>query len=343
MFHHPFMTIYMNKSFNHGIYADLIRQYIDYKRSLGFKMEDTDERLRRFDKLTIDRKEMKVGITEELFDIWSTPYPNESVNNRYSRISMLRQFSAYLQMMGYNSYIPRLPKHNSDFTPHIYTKQEIHSIFRECDKLFVRRRYMYSQKCVMPTLIRMLYGTGIRIGEAVNMRHKDVNLEEGYIVLRECKNGRDRAVPLSMSLVEVCKDYIMYKQKMAVGIEPDDIFFVAADGRPCKINTIYEIFRQVLHAAGIPYLGGCKGPRLHDLRHTFCVNALVKMSEAGSDLYYTMPILMTYMGHQSLEATNRYVRMTAEMYPNLLKKLNEAYRYVFPEIRADIEESEGCL
>ena len=44
-----------------------------------------------------------------------------------------------------------------------------------------------------------------------------------------------------------------------------------------------------------------------------------------SDLYYAMPVLMTYMGHQNLEATNRYVRMTEEMYPNVLKKVDEAY------------------
>lgn len=68
------------------------------------------------------------------------------------------------------------------------------------------------------------------------------------------------------------------------------------------------------------------------LRHTFCVNALLKMSEAGMDLYYSMPVLSTYVGHQSIEATNKYVRLTAEMYPDLLDKVNTTYKYVFPEI-----------
>ena len=65
---------------------------------------------------------------------------------------------------------------------------------------------------------------------------------------------------------------------------------------------------------------------------------LFVLSESGLDLYYSLPILMTYMGHQSIEATNRYVRLTEEMYPNLISKVDEAYRYVFPNLGMDMEE-----
>jgi integrase len=325
------------KTDNHGIYAGMIRQYIAYKRSLGFKMEDVEERLRRFDTLTIERKENRIGISKALFDAWSCPFPEESACNRYSRINILRGFSAWLQLMGYDSHIPNMPKYSSTFTPYIYTKQELESIFRECDKLFVRRRYMYSQACVMPALIRTLYATGIRIGEAVKLKHRDVDLDQGYFLLHECKNGRDRIAPFSLSLREVLRDYVVYKQSQNTETGPDDCFFTSPDGRPCKAGTVYEIFRTVLFRAGISHGGRSKGPRLHDLRHTFCTNALVRMSEAGQDLYYSMPVLMTFMGHRSIEATNRYVRLTSEMYPGILRKVDEAYRYVFPEMGAVIE------
>jgi len=320
------------KTFSHGIYAELNAQYVEYKRSMGFKMEDTEERLRRFDQLATECNETEIGISRSLCDAWSKPFPMESKCNRYSRISILRGFSAYLQLLGYKSYIPKLPRYQSTYMPHIFTKQEIADIFRECDKLHVHRHYMYSVKSVMPVLIRLLYGTGVRIGEALKLRHEDVNLSGGYLILRGCKNGQDRIVPMSLSLREVCKDYVLYKQSHNQQINADGAFFTAPDGTPCKACTIYENFRIALQRAGIPHGGRSKGPRLHDLRHTFCVNALVQMSESGQDLYHSMPILMTYMGHQSLEATNRYVRITEEMYPNLLKKVDEAYQYVFPEI-----------
>lgn len=328
----------MNKTFNHGIYTDLIKQYIAYKRSLGFKMDDTEERLRRFDRLTVSRGETSIGISKELFDEWSIPFPEESEVNRYSRISILRQFSSYLQIIGHNSYIPKLPRYKSTFTPYIFTKVEIESIFQASDILFLKRKYMYSQICVMPTLLRMLYGTGLRVGEALNLKHRDVNLDKGYLVLRTTKNGRDRLVPISQSLMEVCKDYYIYKQKQLIDIGPGTYFFTALNGSRCRPCTVYEHFRTVLYKAGISHKGRGTGPRLHDLRHTFCVNALLKMSEAGMDLYCSMPILSTYIGHQSIEATDKYVRLTSEMYKDLLDKVNIAYKYVFPEI--GIEESD---
>lgn len=156
-------------------------------------------------------------------------------------------------------------------------------------------------------------------------------------------NGCDRVVPMSLSLTAVCKDYVAYKISQGTSTKPDSTFFTSPDGRSCQVGTVHENFRGILTRAGIPYGGRSKGPRLHDLLHTLCVNALLKMANAGYDLYYTMPVLMTYMGHKSLEATNKYVRLTEEMYPNILKKVSEAYKYVFPEIGADLNEWEDSV
>ena len=257
----------MNKSFNHGIYADLIRQYIDYKRSLGFKMEDTEERMRGFDRMTIDRQETAIGISKELFEQWSTLSHHESGHTRHIRISMLRQFSFYLQMMGYDSYITPLPKYKSTFEPHIFTKAEIAAIFQAADKLFLKRKYMYSPICVMPTLLRMLYGTGLRISEALNLKHRYVKLDKEYLMLKACKNGQDRVVPMSGSLVEVCKDYYIYKKQQLIDTGPDTYFFTAINGSKCRRKTIYELFRTVLYKAGMSHQGRGKGPRLHDFRY----------------------------------------------------------------------------
>ena len=326
---------------NHGIYADLIKQYIAHKRSLGYKMEDIEERLGAFDRLTIDRKETVIGITKDLYEAYAQHRPMESRYNLYGRLSMIKSFSRYLQLMGYGSYIPVLPKCRSTFTPHIYTKSEMSAIFHECDKLYVARHYTYSMKCMMPALIRLLYGTGIRIGEALKLKNADVDLQQGLIMLRECKNGQDRLLPLSLSVREICKDYAAYKLRCGLQAKPDRSFFTSPDGHSPAESTIYKLFQTVLIRAGIHYEGGKKGPRLHDLRHTFCVNALVKMSETGQDLYYSMPVLMTYMGHKSLSATNRYVRLTEEMYPGLLKQVDAAHKYVFPDIGVNLEEEEN--
>ena len=77
----------------------------------------------------------------------------------------------------------------------------------------------------------MLYGTGIRIGEALKLCHKDVNLALGTLTLHECKNGQDRIVPMSLSLTAICKDYVVYKEHCNMSVEPDAPFFSSADGK----------------------------------------------------------------------------------------------------------------
>lgn len=131
---------------NNGVYSRKIYEYVKYKRALGYKMEDVEERLSRFDKLATERGESGNGISRELAEEWCKPLPMESPYNRYGRISILRGFSAYLQVMFFESYIPKLPKQASTFCPHIFTKAEMANIFRECDKLHLHRKYTRSLK-----------------------------------------------------------------------------------------------------------------------------------------------------------------------------------------------------
>src|ERR1700710_87232 len=96
------------KTIKHGAYTSLIRLYIDYKHSQGYKMKSEELTLEKFNLLTAGQKGVTKGISRELFERWSEPRPNESSKNRYYRISVLRNFSSWLQISGYDSYIPRL-------------------------------------------------------------------------------------------------------------------------------------------------------------------------------------------------------------------------------------------
>lgn len=319
-----------------GPYAVLLKDFISFKRSAGFKMYGLENRLIQLDKFMSSRPvdDSTVGLTKEDFKIWmELSNPGVSNPTRYHRACTFRSFSEYLIMLGHPSFMPRLPKFKSDFIPYIFTRAEIAAIFRESDKLTLGRRHLTSVRYAMPTLLRMLYSTGMRIGEAVKLKHSDVNLDKGVIVLRECKNGQDRVIPISPSLKEVCKDFVRYKEKNGIPCGEYSNFFTAPDGHVFAHSCIYSTFRIILTRAGIPYFGRGRGPRLHDLRHTFCVHSLAKMSEEGNELQYSMPLLMTYMGHQSIDATNRYVRLTKYMYPQLIEKVSKHYINIFPDLR----------
>ncbi|NLC25026.1 MAG: tyrosine-type recombinase/integrase [Fastidiosipila sp.] len=163
----------------------------------------------------------------------------------------------------------------------------------------------------------------------MSLKVKDVNLKEHFLVILNSKNGKERLVPFTDTVADACRQY---RESLTLNQEPDDYFFVKRNGCKCRSKTIYEGFRKILRNSGIPHGGKGLGPRLHDIRHTFAVHSMVTMAKSGLDLYYSLPILSDYLGHQSLEATDKYVRLTSEMYPGLLNDADTICSYAFPEV-----------
>jgi len=152
-------------------------------------------------------------------------------------------------------------------------------------------------------------------------------LKEGVVVLRDTKNGKDRLVPFSASLGEVLADYkVHYRDK----IDNSNLFFIKMNGEPVNRGTVYKQFRKILRCADIPHGGKGSGPRVQDFRHSFSVHSLHKMATGGLDIYYCLPILSQYLGHQSIDATNHYIRIIWELYPEMMEKLNYSYIHLFP-------------
>lgn len=86
----------------------------------------------------------------------------------------------------------------------------------------------------------------------------------------------------------------------------------------------------MLHRCGIPHGGRGKGPRIHDLRHTFAVHAMLRWYREGADLDARLPVLATYLGHQSLLGTERYLHLTAELFPEVTARSDAAFGDVIP-------------
>ena len=312
-----------------SIYGSFIVQYIAFKRSLGYKYKNAESRFRIFDRLAAQEDCRQVGLTKILFEKWIEPLANEAESNRYRRVNELINFSRYLNDLGITSYCPRnIPHIKTGFIPYIFTHDEISRFFVACDNSLNWSRFSTAFVYTTPALFRFLYGTGLRISEALHLETVDVHLDDQYVILRKTKNNAERMVPFSDSVRNALQQYADYREKIFC---PNPKYFFANVGNTCWSNgTAYEHFRRILVQAKIPHTE--KGPRVHDFRHTFSVHTLAEMSSQGLDLYYSLPILSKYLGHASLEATDRYVRLTAEMYPELLEQANQLCAYVFPEV-----------
>ena len=323
-----------------SIYATHIKNFIKFKRNLGFTLRDVEYVFIQFDRLALQRGEKMVGVTKGLSDEWCAKRPNESDGTRYDRVSKLSLFARYLRDMGYDSYIPEIPRFKTSFIPYIFTKEEIGVVLAASSEYKPHKIMPDSPSLMIPTLLKVLYGTGLRIGEAIGLLDKDVNTDERYIIVRHSKNGTERIVPLSESVSDACVQYrILKKDKIKSKIECK-LFFVKNNNTHCSQGAAYKSFRDALRLAGIPHGGKGCGPRLHDLRHTFACHSLAQMVESGMDLYQAMPLLSTYLGHRTIESTEKYVRLTAEVYPNLLKGIENMCEFVFPRLKTDDYETD---
>ncbi len=303
------------------------------KKTLGFEYETGSFMLSRIDKFADLCSETSPGITKEFANKWREKRANESEMTRYERIRCLAEFSSYLRDLGLQSYIPKLiPFPNRTFVPYIYSKSEIDAIFKACDELTFDRPYFNSHLLSIPAIIRLLYSTGIRIGEALALKNDDVNLEDKYLCITDLKNSKRRIIPISDSLTSVCKEYVKYRGQLPLGNKKSEYFFIKLNGQKCGPG-VQLWFRKCLEKAGIPYIGRKKGPRIHDLRHTFAVTSLANMADSGIDMYAALPILSNYLGHQSINSTNHYVRLTANMYPDLIKNVDMVCLDIFPKFK----------
>jgi integrase/recombinase XerD len=320
-----------NQNQSPGVLAPYINEYLKMRTSLGFTSEGIKYSLYAFDRFAKTKRHSSITITQELAEEWCGKRPNETPKTRSKRSSFLRQFSIYLSNLGIETYIPStINFKRNDFTPYIFSDEELQLIFTACDSLTVYDKHGTSKLMILPVLFRMLAGTGLRIGEATALLDKDVNLEQKYLVLRNCKNGKDRIVPISDSLAEVCSQYRKYRDLLPRHCY---YFLIKPNGYACPSNSFSYWWEIILKKAGIKHRGKIVGPRIHDLRHSFCVKSMAALAKNGKDLYYILPILSTYIGHGSIAATDRYVRMTSEMYPDLLSKIDSICSYIFPNVK----------
>jgi integrase len=155
------------------------------------------------------------------------------------------------------------------------------------------------------------------------------------LTIRESKNRNSRLVLVSASMRHRLRIYADVVHPFPA---EDAFFFPATPGRPMTLGNVYKNFRRFLWRAGIAHTGD--GPRVHDFRHTFAVYRLKAWSEQGKDLLAMLPVLKTYMGHDSLNETAYYLRLTADVFPNILMQLEGTFGNLIPHLGGDSDEAD---
>lgn len=298
-------------------------QFVGQKQALGLKYKTEAYIMSCFDQFLIESDSPENCLPRELAIEFTAKKDDESNKSFSNRASLIRQFGKFMTNMGYESYVlPPFRIVKSSFVPHIYTHNEISLIFAALDNLKPSRNSRISPK-IFAAIFRVLYCCGLRINEALKLKVSDVNLTEGVFVIKNAKWNTERLVPMAGTLKNYCRKY--FNEIHSSGTHT--YFFPSCDGGFISDCHLHNIHKRILKICGIS-----EKARIHDFRHTFAVHLLNRWARNGKDIYVCLPVLSKYMGHASIAGTEQYLRLTAEVHPDVTHIFEENFGGVIPEV-----------
>lgn len=311
-----------------GPIAGPLKGFLEEKRALGYKYYSEAWRLLQIDRLSIELNTPPNTLPQELIEAWRKRTPTESTKTWYSRIGVTNELTNYFiahDLPCAKTIIqPKDSWSSSTFVPHIFTYDEVERLFRAADTINAPL-WSPNRRAIASLLFRILYSCGLRIDEALSLTVEDVDIDNSVITIKGGKGKVDRYVPMSPQLGKRCREY---KNDILNGVDDIDVFFAAPDGGKYSKNAISHMWAQILQAAGIHK--NDDGPRIHDLRHTFAVHCLKKWVDAGEHVNALLPVLSSYMGHVNLSSINKYLRLTADVFPDITHRVEKYYGHIIP-------------
>ena len=198
--------------------------------------------------------------------------------------------------------------------PYIYSRDELRRLLDPATVEMSRRGSVQLDAVTFRTLLLLLYGAGLRFGEAARLTLADVDLTEAILSIRATKFFKNRLVPVSPQLAEVLRVHIARRRHDDRARDGNAPLLANRDGTRLASSTVQEAFDKLRRIAGLHRVsGGRRVPRLHDLRHSFAVHSLTAWYREGADVQRLLPVLSTYLGHSDLEGTKVYLSMTPEL------------------------------
>jgi integrase/recombinase XerD len=311
----------------HSDISIMLIAYLKEKRMTGFQFNQQEHHLKRFDEYYCINGYSGSRLTKPMLDgfIYSAI---DRPSSHYIKERLMHDFALFLIRNGcHEVYVPEIKsasQKRSAHIPYIFTEEDMVRIFCEIDSW--QDSFYTNRNIIDPVLFRLLYGTGMRVSEVLNLLVKDFNPTEGILTIYHAKNNKDRLVPLSSSLA---KRIAQLKEKIHRYSGDDAHLFPSKTNKRIDQSTVYRRFRDYLQSAGISHTD--VGPRVHDLRHNFAVKCLKRWVLSGEELTNLLPYLAAYMGHSDFRGTQYYLRLTADLYPDIISRVEVDFAYVIPE------------
>ncbi len=305
-----------------------LRDYLELRRGLGFELGRPESRLRSF--LALLGAKRASRITTTLAVEFALRADHRSASTQAACLSAIRGFAQYLSGIEPKTEIPPagLIRHERRPQPYIYSADEIGRLIDAAGRHPSTPRYAlkpFTLQCVLG----LLAVTGMRLTEALNLKPEDIDWAQGAVTIGRAKFQKSRLVPLHESTLRQLRAYAKRRDRFFAERpwrRPANCFFTSTHGGQLTGTEVGHDFRSLTRRLGLRVPGASRGPRLHDLRHSFAVATLVRWYRSGKDVGQLMPVLSTYLGHACITGTYWYLTCTPELMAAAGKRLETRWK-----------------
>lgn len=314
--------------------APALTRFLSGKRAAGYHYRDEARALGVLDRFLRQRLSPEDPvITSEIARAFVARRGHESETTREHRASLLRVVTRFLALEDPRTVVPG-PRwcgiHRRPFVPRVLSLDEGQRFLQACDALPSCPRSP-ARGAVLGALLALLFLTGLRAGEGLRLRDRDVDLADAVIHVRDTKFGKSREVPLAADLtarLTRCRTCVV---KRFGARAPDAPFFPAPEHDTYSITALRAAFHHVLRVADIPRRREGRALRLHDLRHSFAVCRLTLWYRQGVDLEVVLPALAIYLGHVGLASSQRYLQVTPDLFTEITRRTQARFGHLITE------------
>jgi integrase/recombinase XerD len=300
---------------------DLVAHYVAFRRTLGERCNTTEKILRSFSRAVGPRTPVtRIRLTAVAEFLAGTGPITRTWHFKYGALKGFFQFAVSRGHLDKAPLPTELPKCLSSFVPYIYSHEELRRLLEAIPSY--QRLLSRLQPPTFRAIFLLLYGAGLRRGEALALAAADVDLANSLLTIRDTKFFKSRLVPISLDLTKALSEYARWRIDTHPSANAVSHFFIGRDGKAIRPCTLQDNFERLREYAGVQRSdGGRFQPRLHDLRHTFAVHRLTDWYRRGADVQRLVYHLSVYLGHARLAHTQVYLTMT----PDLLRQAGSLF------------------
>jgi integrase/recombinase XerD len=313
-----------------------LEQFLALKRAMGYRYREEARLVGDLDQFLTSRLAIADPVlTLDLARDYVARRGTESDSTRAHRLTIVREVGRFLRLEDARTAVPGprfLGILRRTSVPRVLSREEGRRFLHACDRLPPDRRSPI-RGVVLGTALRVLYLTGLRLGELRRLTHADVDLDTGVLRIHHTKFGKSRLVPVAPDLVTRlahCQDVVRDRLGVCPSATP---FFPHWTGRRYSASAVREALQQTLDIAGIPRVRGGRRLRLHDLRHSWAVLRLTLWCEQDADLGAKLPLLATYLGHVALASSQRYLQLTQDLVVEVTRRHHARFGHVISDGR----------